>query len=71
MVNLYGVVVLDHPPIVQLLVDFVFPQSMFDVVILYLILPTVVEVVDFAGYLPTHLNVERLVHLRKASLAEY
>ena len=63
MVNLHGIVVLDNASIVQFLVDLILSQSMFNIVILHLVTPTVVEVVDLAGDFAAIFQVKRLVNL--------
>ena len=70
MVNLHRVVVLNHAPIVQLFVDFVLPQRMLNVVVFDLVVPTVIEMVNFAGDFTAILQVKRLVDLREATLAK-
>ena len=62
MVDLNSIVVFDNSSIVEFLVDFIFSQSMLNIVVLDLITPTVIEVVDFAGDLPAVLQVKGLVH---------
>jgi len=54
---------LDHTSVVEFLVNFVFPQSVLDVVIFDLIAPAVVEVVNFASNFAAGFNVECLVYL--------
>lgn len=63
MVNLHGIVVLDNASIVQFLVDLILSQRMFNIVILHLVTPTVVEVVDLAGDFAAIFQVKRLVNL--------
>ena len=68
MVNLHGIVVLDNASIVQFLVDLILSQRMFNIVILHLVTPTVVEVVDLAGDFAAIFQVKRLVNLWEATL---
>ena len=70
VVDLNCIKMLHHASVVQLLVDLVFPEGMLYVVIFHLVIPTVVEVVDLAGNLAAVLQIEGLVHLREASLAQ-
>ena len=63
MINLHGIVVLDNASIVQFLVDLILSQRMFNIVILHLVTPTVVEVVDLAGDFAAIFQVKRLVNL--------
>ena len=70
MIDLHGVVVLDHTTILKFFMDLVFSQSVLDVVIFYLVRPAVVKVVDFTGYLTAVLKIKRLIHLREAALAQ-
>ena len=51
-VDLEGVVVLDDPRVVQRPVDVVLPQRVLDVVGLLVVLPVLVQLVDFAGDVP-------------------
>lgn len=53
MVDFDGVVVLHYASVIQLLMDLVLSKCMLYVVILDLIAPTVVEVMDLAGYFAT------------------
>lgn len=62
MVDLYSIVVFDDSSIVKFLVDFIFSQSVLNVVVLDLITPTVIEVMDFAGNFPAVLQVKSLVN---------
>jgi len=68
VVDLNSIVMFDNSSIVEFLVDFIFSQSMLDIVVLDLITPTVIEVVDFAGDLPAVLQVKSLVHFREPAL---
>lgn len=68
MINLHGIVVLDNASIVQFLVDLILSQRMFNIVILHLVTPTVVEVVDLAGDFAAIFQVKRLVNLWEATL---
>ena len=70
VINLDGVKLFDDSPVVQILVDLVLPYCMLDVIVLDLLRPAVVEVVDFAGDLPTVFEVEGFVDLGEASLAQ-
>ena len=63
VVDLNSVVMLHDASIVQLFMDLVLSQSMLDVVIFDLVTPTVVEVVNFAGYLTAIFQIEGLVDL--------
>lgn len=63
VVDLDGVVLLNHSSMVQVLVDFIFSDCMLDIVLLDLLAPAVVEVVDLAGNLSAVLQVKRLVNL--------
>lgn len=67
MIDLNGVKLLYHPPVVEVFMDFVLPDGMFDIVLLYLFTPVVVEVVNLACNFPTVLQVVSLVDLRVAS----
>ena len=70
VVDLYRVVMSHHSAVRQLFMDLILAQSMLDVVILDLITPTVVEVVNLAGNLTAILQVESLIDLREAALAQ-
>lgn len=52
MVDLNSIVVFNDSSVVKFLVDFIFSESVLNVVVLNLITPAVIEVMDFAGDLP-------------------
>ena len=70
MVDLNSIVVFDDSSIVKFLVDFIFSESVLNVVVLDLITPTVIKVMDFAGDLPAVLQVKGLVHFREATFSK-
>lgn len=70
VVNLHCVVVFHHSPIVKFLVDFVLSQCMLYVIILNLVLPTIVERVNFTRDFSTHFNIKRFVNFRKPSFTK-
>ena len=48
MVDFYCIEMFHYSAIVQLLVDFILSQGVFDVVVLDLVIPTVIKVMNFA-----------------------
>lgn len=62
VVDLNSVKMLHHPAVVELLMDFVLPQRVLDVVVLHLVTPAIVEVMDLASHLLAQLNVESAVN---------
>jgi len=70
MVDFNSIVVFDHSPIVKLLVDLIFSQSVFDVVVLHLVAPAVIKVMNFAGDLAAVFQVKGFVHLAEATLSK-
>ena len=48
MVDFNGVKLVNDPSMIQILMNFVLPDSMFDIIIFYLLWPAVVEMMDFA-----------------------
>ena len=70
MVDLDGVVVLDHTAVVQLFMDLVFAQRVLDVVVLDLVRPAIVEMVDLARDFTAILQVEGFVDLAEATFAQ-
>jgi hypothetical protein len=57
-----SVVLLDHSPVVEVLVNFIFSNCMFDIVILYLFAPTVIKVMDLACNFLTILEIKCLIY---------
>ena len=49
MVDLDGVELPDYASVIEILVDFILPDGMFDVVFFDLFWPAIVEVMDFAS----------------------
>lgn len=62
MIDFNSVVLLYNSPMVEILVNFIFPNGVLDVVLLDLVAPVVVKVVYFAGNLSAVIEVECLVH---------
>jgi len=71
MVDLDSVIVLDHSPIVEFLMNLVFSERMLNVVVLDLVDPRIIERVNFTSDFSTHFNVKGLVDLREASFAKH
>ncbi len=69
MIDLYGVVLPDHSPVVEFFVNFVFPHCMLDVAFFNLVFPVVLEVMDLAGDFSAIFEVETLVDFRIATFA--
>jgi len=70
VINFHCIIVLHDASIVELLMDFIFPQRVLYVVVFDLVTPTVVKVVNFASDFPTILQIERLINLREPTLAK-
>lgn len=70
MIYLHRIEVFHNPAMIKFLVNLIFTQGMLDVVVFYLIAPTVVEVVNLACYLTELLKIKRFIYLWEASLAQ-
>jgi hypothetical protein len=63
MVDFNRIELFDHPSMIEVLVYFILPDGMLDVVVFDLLTPAIIKVVDLAGHLPTALEVIRFVDL--------
>ena len=70
VVDFNGVVEFDDVGMAECLMDGVFPESVFDVVLLGAAVPVGVELVDFAGGLSHFLNIECFVYFTKPPFAQ-
>ncbi len=70
MIYLHRIEVFHNPAMIKFLVNLIFTQGMLDVVVFYLITPTVVEVVNLACYLTELLKIKRFIYLWEATLAQ-
>lgn len=70
MIYLHRIEVFHNPAMIKFLVNLIFTQGMLDVVVFYLIAPTVVEVVNLACYLTELLKIKRFIYLWEATLAQ-
>lgn len=64
MVNFDSIKLLDDPPMIQVLVNLIFTDRVFNVIVFDLLGPTIVKVVYFTSYLPTIFQVVCLVDFR-------
>ena len=67
MIDLNCIKMLNYSPVIELFVYFILPQGMLDVIIFDLIVPAIVEVMDFAGNFSAIFKIKCLVNLREAS----
>lgn len=70
VVDLYCVELFDHPPVIEVFMYLILPNSMLDVVVLDLLRPAVVKVVNLARHLTAVLQVVRFVNLRVAAFTK-
>ena len=70
MIDLDSIVMLHYASIVEFLVDLVLTKSMLNVVVLYLIGPTIVKVVNLACHFATVFQVKGFVDFAKTTLAQ-
>jgi hypothetical protein len=71
MVNFNSIKLLYNSPMIQVLVNLIFSDCVFYIVIFNLLGPAVVEVMNFASNLATIFEIVGFVHLRVASFTEY
>jgi len=71
MVNLDCIKMFNNSAVIQLLVNLVLPQCMFNVIIFNLITPAIVKRVDLACHFSAHFYIKRLIHLRKSTFTQY
>ena len=63
MIDLYGVIMFDNAPIVELFMYLIFSQSMLDIVILDLVTPAVIEMVYLACNFSAIFQIESFINL--------
>jgi len=70
VINFNCVKLLNHTTIVELFMNLIFPECMFNVRIFNIFTPIIIKMMDFTSYFPTVLEVKRFVHFWIASLAK-
>jgi hypothetical protein len=70
MVNFHGIMMPHNTSMTEFLMNFIFPKGMFDVVILYLVTPTVIEVMYFTSDFTTILKVKGLINFGESAFAK-
>ena len=69
MINLYCIKVLYYPPVIEFLMDLIFSKGMLDVVILYLIIPAIIEMMDLACHFPAVFQIKSFINFGEATFA--
>ena len=49
MIDLYSIILLHNSSVVQVLMDFIFPQSMLNIAFFYCFIPGVIKLMNLAG----------------------
>lgn len=70
MIDFNGVKLLDHPSVVQILVNLILTYGMLNIVVLDLLRPRIVKVVNLASDFPTIFKIVSFVHLGIPAFAQ-